>query len=100
MTMFPVRFHPEAEQEYLDAARWYNDQKSGLNASFILCVDEALQRILRHPEMYSAVYHEKRRAAVKRFPYSIFYKIGKGEVRILSVFHSSRNPSVWQSRSL
>ncbi len=95
-----IRFHPDAEQEYHEAASWYAEQRPGLDADFLLCVDEAFQRIRCHPGMYPIVYHQKRRAVVRRFPYSIYYEVGENELRILSVFHSSRNPEIWQSRIL
>lgn len=95
-----IHFHPEAEHEYHEAAQWYGQQRFGLDAEFLTCVDETLQRIVRHPEMYPVVHNQKRRAVVRRFPYAIFFERGENELRILSIFHSRRNPEIWKSRTL
>ncbi len=62
--------------------------------------DEAVEVVRRNPEMYPKVHFQKRRAIVRRFPYCIYYEFEENELRILSVFHSSRNPETWQSRML
>jgi hypothetical protein len=35
----PVRFLPEAEDEVIDAARWYDGQRSGLGDEFLAGLD-------------------------------------------------------------
>jgi plasmid stabilization system protein ParE len=39
-----------------------------------------------------------RRALVTKFPYVVLYREDQGEIIVIAVFHTSRNPSVWQSR--
>jgi toxin ParE1/3/4 len=48
---------PEAEADVVNARNWYEQQREGLGAAFLLCVEEALERISRTPEMYTTVYH-------------------------------------------
>lgn len=95
-----VRLHPEAEGEFRDAIVWYDHQRKGLGSEFVLCVDEAIERIRRNPETYPEVHKHTRRIVVKRFPFAVFYEIGVDEIRVLAVFHSRRDPSRWQSRKL
>jgi hypothetical protein len=45
---------PEAEADLVNARDWYERQREGLGAAFLLCVEEVLERIGRTPEMYTA----------------------------------------------
>ena len=40
-----------------------------------------------------------RKAVVSRFPYVVLYREEAGEVVVISVFHTARDPSIWQSRT-
>ena len=93
-----VRLHPEAEGEFRDAVIWYEHQRGGLGSEFILCIDEAIERIRRNPETYPKVYKSIRRIVVRRFPFALFYEISGAEIRVLAIFHSRRDPSRWQRR--
>ena len=50
------------------------------------------------PRLHAAVYGDVRKAVVTRFPCVVIYREDAGEVVIIAVFHTSRDPSVWQSR--
>ena len=90
---------PEAEADLVHARNWYERQREGLGAAFLLCVEEVLVRIGRTPEMYTAVYHDVRRALTRRFPYAVYYRIAGNEVVVLGILHTHRDPREWQSRS-
>lgn len=62
---------PEAEADLANAQGWYEWQREGLGAEFLLCVEEVFERIGRRPELHSLVYRGVRRAITRRFPYSI-----------------------------
>ena len=93
-----VRLHPEAEGEFRDAVIWYEHQRSGLGSEFILCIDEAVERVRRNPEAYPKVHESIRRIVVRRFPFALFYEISSADIRVLAIFHSRRDPSRWQRR--
>ena len=94
-----LRFHEEAEVEFREAFLWYEHQRKGLGLEFVLCVDEAIERILRSPEMYPTIHKSFRRIVVRRFPFALFYEIAGSELRVLAVFHSRRDPDRWKSRT-
>ena len=93
-----VRFHEEADIEFREAILWYEHQRTGLGLEFVLCVDEAIERIRRSPEMYPTIHKSFRRIVVRRFPFALFYEIVSTEIRVLAVFHSRRDPARWKSR--
>jgi toxin ParE1/3/4 len=65
---------------------------------FIARVREVLQRAAGNPKQFGVVYQDVRKAVVRRFPYIVLYREDPGEVVVIAVFHTSRNPSIWQSR--
>ncbi|MFO7448271.1 MAG: type II toxin-antitoxin system RelE/ParE family toxin [Ignavibacteriaceae bacterium] len=95
--MNSIIFHPEAENEFREAVGWYAIQQKGLDIEFIRCIDEAVQKIERNPELYPIEFGHFRKKVVKRFPFIVF-EILKNTIFILAVFHSRRNPEVIKTR--
>lgn len=98
-----VRFEDEADAEYRDAGRWYEDRRTGLGVEFFDEVDAVVRLILDLPrsgERVSRVPADLpvRRLAVKRFPYHVVYLETPSAVRILAVAHDRRKPGYWKNR--
>lgn len=87
-----------ARLEYLDAVRWYRNQDSELGKRFFEAVDELFSAVVANPEQFPIVEADVRKAVIQHFPYNIFFRVSNSRIVILAVFHSSRNPRVWQSR--
>jgi plasmid stabilization system protein ParE len=94
----PVVLTPEARTEFDDAADWY-EQQTGLGAAFTAAVRDALNRIAAIPLLHQVVYKDIRRAVVRRFSYSIFYRADVDRVTVIAVFDNRRDPAIWQSRA-
>jgi plasmid stabilization system protein ParE len=92
-------FRPEVLPELDEVYRWYESQQLGLGDDFLEEIEQALDRIFQMPEAYTAVYRDVRRAVVRRFPYTIYYRIVSSRVIITAVFHGHRNPKAWQKRT-
>jgi plasmid stabilization system protein ParE len=88
---------PEAEADLANAQGWYEWQREGLGADFLLCVEEVFERIRRMPELYPVVHRGVRQAITRRFPFSIYYLMESNEVVVLGVLHMRRNPKEWRS---
>jgi len=95
----PLIITPEAETDLADAKAWYENRREGLGEEFILCVEEAFDRIRRIPEGASEVVPGIRRVVVRRFPYGVFYRIDADQIAVIAVYHSRRDPKGWQARS-
>jgi len=50
-----VIIRPEAEAEIKEAYHWYEERHKGLGLDFLLCLEEAIEKISRNPEVYSLV---------------------------------------------
>jgi plasmid stabilization system protein ParE len=90
---------PEAETDLVTARAWYERQREGLGAAFLLCVEEVLDRIDRTPELYPVVYQDIRRSFTRRFPYAVYYRVAADDVVVLGILHTRRDPQEWQSRT-
>lgn len=91
-------YHPEAEAEVIEAARFYQTRGADLGIRFLDAVEEAVQSIRASPMMWPVVQGDVRRRRVSRFPYSILYRQLAVELRILTVKHHSRDDEYWQHR--
>jgi len=83
-----------------DAARYYELQAPGLGQDFLDKVELALQDLVNSSERWPIVQDDIRRRLIRRFPYSLLYRIDPDEVVILAVMHQRRHPSYWLSRKL
>ena len=88
---------PAAAAEIETAYRWYEGEREGLGSEFLEAVD-TIVKIAEKPERFPIVRRDIRRAVLRRFPYSIFYRIVTKQVAITACFHGKRNPKVWRSR--
>ena len=93
-----IRFTPDADAELAEARQWYAHQRADLDLDFMECIDDALMRIVRNPNLYPIVYRTLRRAVVRHFPFAVCYEVSDSEIQIVAVFHSRRDPESWQSR--
>ena len=93
-----VQFRKAALAEVRESYHWYETQRQGLGEEFILCLEEAIERISRNPESYPFVHKNIRRIIVRRFPYGVFYFTEQNKMVIIAVFHAKRNPKKWKNR--
>lgn len=95
----PVVLDPDAEAEFNDAFDFYEGRGDGLGESFAQAVTAVLRGIGATPRMHAAVRGEVRKAVVRNFPFCVYYVEEPAQVRVISVFHTSRDPKIWQSRA-
>jgi len=93
-----LTYHPEAEAEFLEAARFYERRTEGLGDRFLHELDAAIQSILIAPDRYRIVDGDVRRYVMRQFPYGIYYRVQGDELRILVIKHHSRHPDYGKER--
>lgn len=94
-----VEFHPEAEAEFISAARYYEGQAENLGFDFISAVERAYQRLGDFPESGRPFGGRLRRVLVPGFPYGLLYRAQAERIFIVAVAHLHRRPGYWRSRS-
>jgi len=96
--MKPIRFHPEAEAEMMEAAAYYEAQQPQLGRRFLVSVQDALNRIQVNPLLYRLVEGDVRRCRTRTFPFAILFRIKPDEYVVIAVMHLHREPDYWQKR--
>jgi toxin ParE1/3/4 len=91
-------FHPETEEEFLNAIDYYEECKSGLGSEFAIEVHTTIENIISFPTAWPLFENDMRRCLTQRFPYGIIYSIEKDLIFILAVMHLHREPEYWKSR--
>jgi plasmid stabilization system protein ParE len=95
---YSLVFHPDVQPEVDDAYQWYEQQQPGLGDDFLTAIEEVFDRLRRTPRIHGTVWQDVRRALPRRFPYAVYYRIQDDRVEVVAVYHTSRDPSGWQSR--
>ena len=96
--MRSVEFHPEAEDEFISAAQFYERQTEGLGLDFIMTVQQAYERLLEAPASGPPFGRRLRRLLVPKFPYGLLYRVEPERIYIIAVMHLHRRPGYWRSR--
>jgi toxin ParE1/3/4 len=95
----PVIFRRLAQAEFYDAADWYEARRAGSGAAFTRAVRQVLTAIGSKPEAYPEVHADVREVPIPGYPYAVYYRPESGQVTVLAVFHSSRDPAEWHRRA-
>ena len=91
-------FHPEAVAEVRGAARWYRERYPDAAKAFLIEFERALLRIAEAPKRWPVIESGRRRFVLRRFPFSIVYRVQSGRVEVLAVVHGRRRPGYWRDR--
>ena len=95
----PIVLRAEAEAEFDEAFDFYDARRAGLGADFTAEVQDVFDRISTNPLIHQEVFADIRKAVVRRFPYCVYYRPHADRVEVIAVFHTSRDPSIWQDRA-
>lgn len=93
-----IVFHEDAETELNEAAAYYDQVRNGLGEAFLFEVEQATALLADSPHIGVEVEKGVRWLPVDRFPYSVLYQVGDGEMRILAIAHQRRRPHYWRGR--
>ena len=92
--------HPQAEQEFHDAAQWYAEQSIFAAERFIAAIAAALETVTENPERFQRVGEGVQVYRLDSFPYKLYYEFDsvRQHVRFLCVMHNKRRPDYWRDR--
>ena len=79
--MKPVGFLPEAEQEMLEAASYYESQAAGLGEDYLSEIERAVASIAESPNTWPIIGGKLRRRLVRRFPFGIYRSTARPQHR-------------------
>jgi hypothetical protein len=91
-----IVFRPEAAREVLQAQAWYEARVRGLGLTFAQAVDVAVERAQRSPFAFRVIEPPYRHVILRRFPYSIIYKVDEVELVVVACLHHRKSPQSWR----
>jgi len=94
----PVRYLEAARDELPEAVEWHENQRPGKGEALLAEVERVVGLLADFPRMHAVVYRDVRKAVVRGFPYIVLTREDSGELLIVSVFHTSRDPAEWKGR--
>jgi len=100
MRKFELVLMDEAESDLDEAFIWSELQKPGLGIEFITDVEKVFLFIIKNPMASEKLYQKTHRQVVKRFPYSIYYRINDDllQIQVIGILHHKRNPKTLKDR--
>lgn len=93
-----LEYLDEAVDEVEAVARWYAERSSTAAIAFSDEIDAAESAIVRLPEAWPSFDHGTRRYLLRRFPYSVVYRVEPDRIVIVAVAHARRRPGYWRWR--
>lgn len=93
-----IEYLDEALAEAEAAARWYAERSAAASVGFSEEIDEAESAIVQFPEGWPHFAHGTRRYLLRRYPFSVIYRLESDRILILAVAHGHRRPGYWKSR--
>lgn len=94
-----IAFHPEALDEYEQAARYYASRQQGLGQRFVLAIESAVRKAAEDPLRFRFFEQDIRRVLAKVFPYAVLFTVEEDHILVVAVMHCHREPGYWKSRT-
>ncbi len=98
--MYYIRISKEATLDVIDALNWYKAKSSKLSHRLKKELDQGYNFIQKAPLSFQLKYKNVRVYYCKTFPFGIHYIIENEIVKVIAVFHTSRNPTNWSDINL
>lgn len=94
-----IRIRPQARAEALEAQAWYESRSVGLGLEFARALEAAVASAVRNPDAFAIVVSDCRRRLLRRFPFSLIYRVRGDEFLIVAVLHHRRHPATVATRT-
>jgi plasmid stabilization system protein ParE len=94
-----LAFTPEAEDDLVQARAWYSQISPALADRFSRAVDDGCRLIVQQPLAWPLRAGELRKLVLKRFPYSLLFRVRGDTVTVAAVAHHKRRPGFWRDRT-
>ncbi len=97
--MADISIHPDAEAEYEAALAWYMARGEQVAAGFETAFDQTLESVAANPELYPLRDDRHRFCLLRRYPYSVIYRVEGIRIQVVAIAHARRMPVYWSDRT-
>lgn len=95
---FSIELSDEAEFDFDKSYEFYYDGSSKVAETFLDRINLCFENIKQNPNSFPIIHKDLRKYVVKKFPFVIYYRIIDTVIQVIAVFHTSRNPEIWNDR--
>lgn len=96
--MKPYRFLEEADAEFHEHLRYYDDQVAGLGDKFAADVEHIIAQIRAYPQSGARVSRNLRKRVLTVFHHNVLYWDSSDEIVIVAIAPHRRRPGYWRGR--
>jgi plasmid stabilization system protein ParE len=90
--------HPEADEEFAGAVRYYSEISPELGVRFYREMERLLREVCANPQRFRKFDPPVRRHFSHDFPYAIVFLAKPDSIWIVAVMHMKRRPGYWRER--
>jgi toxin ParE1/3/4 len=95
---FTVEVSDEAEIDFEKSYEYYFEENPKVAESFFRRINVSFKDIKQNPFTFPIAYKNVRKCVMKKFPFVIYYQIDISIIKVIAIFHTSRNPEIWNER--
>ena len=95
---FSIELSNEAEVDFDRSYQYYYEENPKVANYFFKSINFNLENIKQNPKIFPIVHKDIRKYVVKKFPFVIYYKTVGTVIQVIAIFHTSRNPEMWNER--
>jgi toxin ParE1/3/4 len=95
---YNIDISDEAENDFDNSYEYYYNDSPKVADAFFQRINSSLETIKKTPFSFPEIYKSLRRFTVKKFPFVIYYQVVDYTIKVISIFHTSRNPKIWTER--
>lgn len=95
---FSLQISDDAEVDLDKSYEYYKEENQKLADIFFNQIKLSLEKIKQNPHSFPIEYKDVRKFVVKKFPFVIYFQSHESIVKIIAIFHTSRNPEIWNER--
>ena len=92
------QFSDEAEIDFDKSYAYYYEENPNVADIFFKTISLSLENVKQNPFSFPEIHKNVRKYAIKKFPFVIYYQVIESVIRIIAIFHTSRNPEIWNDR--
>ena len=98
MAEFSIAILAGARADLRGAYDWYFERNPEAASSFIRDIEAGLATISENPLMWPPYIEGTRRCVLRRFPFSIVYRVKDSSILVVAFAHGRRRPGYWRNR--
>lgn len=96
---FSIELSAEAEVDFDNSYEFYFEESPIVADAFFNQINLGFENIKQNPKSFPIAYKDVRKFVIKKFPFVIYYRITETLIQVIAIFHTSRNPKIWDDRT-